>query len=209
LVSSFLLKIKWLLVLNFKMKRKAASVSVPRRPRTASTYLPSLKSAAKRRRATFRAANLPPNALKSILARLSPRNVASAQLAFPKSTLRVSKPVQRGSKLKKIMRNNGLSTDLSPKYVQVVKGLSKYYPNSEPLNNYGTNVGYHKRRVNTSRAMLNSLVLGNNGYYHTPGGNKYSFRKGTLYTVVPAGRASRAVMTGLKRNAGLGLRLKH
>jgi hypothetical protein len=195
------------------MKRKAASVSVPRRPRTASTYLPSLKSAAKRRRATFRAANLPPNALKSILARLSPRNVASAQLAFPKSTLRVSKPVQRGSKLKKILRNNGLNRYFSPAYVQVIGGLSKYYPNSEPLNNWGTNVGYHKRRVNTSRAMLNSLVLGNNGYYHTPGGNKYNYNKrygGSLTTVVPAGRASHTVMKGIKRTAnGRGLMLRH
>ena len=190
------------------MKRKA--VSVPRRPRTASTYLPSMKSPYRKRRATFRPANLPPNALNLIMRQLSPRNVASAQLALPKSTLRVSKPVQRGSKLKKILRNNGLNRYVSPAYVQIVRGLSKYYKNNnEPVNDNYT-VGYHKRRVNTSRAMLNSLVLGNNGYYHTPGGNKYSFSKGNLTTVVPAGGASYTVMRGLKRTAnGKGLRLKY
>jgi hypothetical protein len=155
--------------------------------------------------------------------RLAPRNVASAQLALPKSTLRVSKNVQRGSKLKNLlnMGKHNHARYFSPRYKQIVEGLKRRFPNSElmrPNNNNGYTVGYHSRRVKDSKDMLNALRLANNGLYKNTrpgrGNNRYRYNKrygGTLSTVSNRGGLRMvAIMEGIKRTPnGTGLMLRH
>lgn len=185
---------------------------VPRRTRTKFTYLPSLTSVSRRRRAVFKPQNLPPNFLTNLMRRLSTKNVASARLGFAPRSEPVRYELERrrrGQNLKQKLQN--FNRHVNPAYVKVVSGLRKYYPNNEPINNWGTNVGYHARRVNSTQKMLNTLTRGNNGYYHTPAGNKYSFvkRYGGSLSTVPNNpqRASVVFVTGIKRTPN-GRRLK-
>ncbi len=184
--------------------RRTKVVTVPRRPRTHSTYLPSLTSTFRRRRATFRPQNLPPNAVRNILRRLNTKNVASARLGFATRSEPVLYELERRRKGRNLkQRLNRFNRTINPAYMKIVSGLRKYFPNTEPINRWGTNVGYHARRVNNVHRMLNTLTLGNNGFYHTPAGNRYNFVKkygGSLSTVpLDPGRASVVFVTGIKR----------
>ena len=188
------------------------SVVVPRRTRTKFTYLPSLTSTFRRRRATFRPQNLPPNAVRNILRSLNTKNVASARLGFATRSEPVLYELERRRKGRNLKQRLRLfNRNINPAYMKIVSGLRKYFPNTEPINNWGTNVGYHARRVNSTQKMLNTLTLGNNGFYHTPAGNKYNFVKkyGGSLSTVPNNphRASVTFVTGIKRTPN-GRRLK-
>ena len=82
-------------------------------------------------------------------------------------------------------------------------------------NNNDYTVGYHRRRVKESQAMLNALRLANNGFYKNTrpgrGNNRYRYNKrygGSLSTV--SNRGLRVVMKGIKRTPnGTGLMLRH
>lgn len=185
-----------------------------KRPRSKSTMLPSMTNPTKKVRATFRAPNVPQSAMYEIMKHLSNRNLASMRMAFPSSSGRTIDPELKKRRQVKSLVNklNNFGRTVNPAYIKVVNGLRKYIPNvNTPINNYGTNLGYHTRRVNRTKRMLNSLQLGNNGFYYTPNRrNKYSFRHGSLSTVhTDPGRATVVFVQGLKRDPTGRLRFKY
>ena len=183
-------------------------MTVPRRPRTKFTYIKSVTKPQTRRRATFNFTRIPPNVLLNIMRRLPNRNAVSAKIALPKRN--ATQHALTGMKLKNLlnMGKHNYSRYFSPTYKKIVKGITE--PNNA-LMRHGYTVGYHRRRVKNSQAMLNALRLANNGsYYKRPGSNnKYRYNKsGTLSSV--RGGTTRVVMTGIKRTPnGTGLMLKH
>jgi hypothetical protein len=142
--------------------------------------------------------------------RLTPRNAVSAKTALPKRN--ATQHALRGMKLKKLlnMGNHNHARYFSPTYAKIVRGITEN--NNAPMR-HGYTVGYHRRRVKDSQAMLNALRLANNGLYSIggTGTNKYMYNKrygGTLSSM--RGGTTRVVMKGIKRTPnGTGLMLRH
>jgi hypothetical protein len=138
--------------------------------------------------------------------RLAPQNAVSAKIAIPKRN--VTQHALTGMKLKSLLNNH--SRYFSPTYAKIVRGIRE--PNNAPMR-HGYTVGYHRRRVKNSQAMLNALRLANNGFYSRGGGNntKYSYNKrygGTLSST--RGGRTTVFMKGIKRTPnGTGLMLRH
>ena len=182
---------------------RSAVKSVPRRPRTKFTYVKSAMKPQTRRRATFNFTRIPTNVLLNIMRRLTPRNAVSAKTALPKRN--ATQHALTGMKLKNLlnMGKHNHARYFSPTLKKIVEGITE--------NN--NTVGYHRRRVKNSQAMLNALRLANNGFYSRggTGTNKYRYNKrygGTLSSV--RGGTTRVVMKGIKRTPnGTGLMLKH
>ena len=180
--------------------------SAAKRPRSPT---PNANANAKRR-ATFNFTRIPPNVLLNIMRRLTPRNAVSAKTALPKRN--VTQHALTGMKLKNLlnMGKHNYSRYFSPTYVKIVQGLTE--PNNTPLR-HGYTVGYYRRRVKDSQAMLNALRINKNGLYSRDGTgtNKYRYNKkygGTLSSM--RGGTIRTVMKGIKRTPnGKGLMLRH
>lgn len=160
----------------------------------------------------FNFTRLPPNSLLNIMRRLAPQNAVSAKIAIPKSN--VTKHALTGMKLKNLlnMGKHNHARYFSPTYANIVRGIRE--SNNAPMRN-GYTVGYHRRRVANSQAMLNALRLANNGFYKNTrpgrGNTKYRYNKkygGTLSST--RGGTTRVVMKGIKRTPnGTGLMLRH
>lgn len=189
---------------------RSAVKSVPRRPRTKFTYVKSATKPQTRRRATFNFTRIPPNVLLNIMRRLTPRNAVSAKTALPKRN--ATQHALTGMKLKNLlnMGKHNHARYFSPTLKKIAEGITEN--NNAPLR-HGYTVGYHRRLVKNSQAMLNALRLANNGFYSIggTGTNKYRYNKrygGTLSSV--RGGTTRVVMKGIKRTPnGTGLMLRH
>jgi hypothetical protein len=153
--------------------------------------------------------------LLNIMRRLTPQNAVSAKTALPKRN--ATQHALTGMKLKNLlnMGKHNHALYFSPTLKKIVEGITeknnaRMRPNN---NNNNVTVGYHRRRVKDSQAMLNALRLNNNGLYSRGGGNntKYRYNKrygGTLSSM--RGGTTRVVMKGIKptRN-GKRLMLRH
>jgi hypothetical protein len=172
-----------------------------------------------KKRANFNFRELPPNSLRNIMNLLSPRNAVSLATAISHKkqnnrTRDVIKHALTGMKLKKLlnMGKHNHARYFSPTYAKIVRGITEN--NNAPMR-HGYTVGYHRRRVKDSQAMLNALRINtnNNGLYSIggTGTNKYRYNKrygGTLSSV--RGGTTRTVMKGIKRTPnGTGLMLRH
>ena len=179
------------------------------------------RSAAKRPRNNAKPSfftGLPPNVLKQILKVLSRENMnrTLSTINSPNNRTRnIFRHELRGRELKNLLINGNIARYYNPELQKVLNEISKHYPNATPLNNWGTTIGDHRRRANSSRAKLNALRLRAGRYYNTrPTENssipyRYNDRHGNGYLYTNRGGTTRAVMKGLKRTRNGGLTLKN
>lgn len=173
--------------------KRSTVVTVPRKPRSTVTWLAPKSGKIGKTRARFRLNTVPAPVLANILKRLETRNVASVRTVLPKSNVARREMLNR--KLKRLLNNRLRGThNINPAYIQLVEGLKRRgFTNNEPIGpagRFGVNLGYHQRRINNMKKLLDVLRLENNGYYHNRRGGRnlrYSFNKkhGRYLTAIP------------------------